>query len=72
MLKAKALENKEEVARLKVTIASLEHKSATDRRDAADLKMELRMQKVKDRFDKVKCLYTSLKEENELYDYFLP
>ena len=64
-LEAGDLEHKEQVARLKDTIASLEDKTATDRRDASDLKMELRVQEVKERLDKLKWLNTSLKEENE-------
>jgi hypothetical protein len=57
------LAHEAEVTRLQETISSIEAPS-TEHRDADDLKMELRLQAVKDRLEKLSWRNTSLKDEN--------
>jgi chromosome segregation ATPase len=64
-IKQTEAEHKEEASRLESTIASLGDKTASEHRNASDLKMDLRVQEVKERLEKLKWLNTSLKEENQ-------
>jgi chromosome segregation ATPase len=67
-LEEKAIKHKSEVEDLQKRIAVLEEETAneSEHRNAADLKMELRVQEVRDRLEKLKWANTSLKEDNEL------
>ena len=64
-LDEKKLAHEAEVEKLKETISHLESELTPDaHRTAADLQMELRMQEVKDRLDKLRFTNTNLQEEN--------
>lgn len=53
-----------EVNKLNETIKSMEAHASSEHRDAQDLKMELRLQSVKDRLEKLSWRNNSLKDEN--------